>query len=146
MDRNPCLKSSSKRCAKRYRPAMYILFLICVTGCGSTNGLVSVTGKVTYQGKSLDHGSITFVSRTSRQATGEIERGEIVGVTTIAADDGIAAGEYLVAITSRDRSEQYKNSMTAPSVIPLRYADILTSDLKATVQPNHNNVLQFDLE
>lgn len=147
MDRNSCLNSFSKSFANRYLRVMHILFLTCVTtGCGSTNSLVSVTGKVTYQGKPLDHGSITFVSRTSRQATGEIERGEIVGVTTTAVNDGIAAGDYLVAITSHDRSEKYKNSMTAPSVIPLRYADIVTSGLKATIQPNHDNVLQFDLE
>ncbi|MEX2168001.1 MAG: hypothetical protein WD851_01710 [Pirellulales bacterium] len=135
------------RRAKRWRSLAQILLLTCVVaGCGSRNGLYSVSGQVTYQGKPLEHGSIVFISPKSRQVTADIELGEILNVTTIAANDGIAAGEYMVAITSRDRSEKYKDSMAPPSIIPIRYADVATSDLKATIQPNNDNALRFDLE
>ena len=135
------------RRAMRWRSLVQILLLTCVVaGCGPSNGLYSVTGQVTYQGKPLEHGSIVFISPKSRQVTADIQRGEILNVTTIAANDGIAPGEYMVAVTSRDRSEKYKDSMSPPSVIPIRYADVAASDLKATIEPNNNNVLRFDLE
>jgi hypothetical protein len=123
-----------------------ILWLSCVVvGCNSNKNLVAVTGHVSYQGKPLEQGSIVFISPHSRQVTGEIKSGNIVSVTTLHENDGIAAGEYSVAITSRDQSEKYKNSMAPPSLIPVRYADVSTSGLKATIQPNDNNALQFDL-
>jgi hypothetical protein len=123
-----------------------VLWLSCiVAGCDSNKNLVTVTGHVTYQGKPLEQGSIVFISPHSRQVTGEITSGNIVSVTTLHENDGIAAGEYSVAITSRDQSEKYKNSMAPPSLIPVRYADVSTSGLKANIQPNDNNVLQFDL-
>jgi hypothetical protein len=122
-----------------------LLLSSVIAGCGSNNGLFSVTGYVTYQGKPLEHGSIVFVSPHSRQVTGEIEFGEILNVTTIQRGDGIAAGEYLTAITSLDRSEKYKNSMNPPSNIPVRYADVFSSNLKATILPGNTNALRFDL-
>jgi hypothetical protein len=123
-----------------------VLWLSCiVAGCDSNKNLVTVTGNVTYQGKPLEQGSIVFISPHSRQVTGEIKSGNILSVTTLHDNDGIAAGEYSVAITSRDQSEKYNNSMAPPSLIPVRYADVSTSGLKANIQPNKNNVLQFDL-
>jgi hypothetical protein len=133
----------AKRCQRLLR---FCLLLCFVAGCGSGDDRVSITGQVTYKGQPLEHGSIVFVSPKSRQVTGEIERGEIVNVTTAEPNDGIAAGEYMVAITSRDRSEKYKDTMAPPSLIPMRYADPATSDLKATIQPNENSPLKFDLE
>jgi hypothetical protein len=124
-----------------------ILWLLCLAnGCNSHKGLVAVTGHVTYQGKPLEQGSIVFLSPHSRQVTGEIKNGEIVNVTTFHENDGIAAGEYEVAITSRDRSEKYKNNMAPPSLIPDRYADVSTSGLKAEIQSSGKNVLQFELK
>jgi hypothetical protein len=123
-----------------------MVFLLSLAGCGFSDGLYSVTGQVTYKGEPLEHGSIVFVSPKSRQITGDIERGEIVRVSTISEDDGIAEGEYMVGITARDRSEKYKNSMAPPSIIPIRYADASTSGLKATIQPNKKNVLRYELE
>jgi hypothetical protein len=123
-----------------------MVFLLSLAGCSASDGLYSVTGQVTYKGKPLEHGSIVFVSPKARQITGDIERGEIVRVSTIKEDDGIAAGEYMVGITSRDQSEKYKDSMTSPSIIPIRYADASTSGLKATIEPNNKNVLRYELE
>lgn len=132
----------TKRCGMLLR----ILWLSCiVAGCDSNKNLTTVAGHVTYQGKPLEQGSIVFISPHSRQVTGEIKGGEILNVTTFHDNDGVAAGEYLVAITSRDQSEKFKNSMAPPSLIPVRYADVSTSGLKANIQPNDNNVLQFDL-
>jgi hypothetical protein len=116
-----------------------------VVGCNSNKNLITVTGHVTYQGKPLEQGSIVFISPRSRQVTGEIKNGNIVNVSTLHENDGIAAGEYSVAITSRDRSEKYKNSMAPPSLIPVHYADVSTSGLKASIQPNDERALQFDL-
>jgi hypothetical protein len=123
-----------------------LLLSSVVAGCGSGSDLCSVTGQVTYQGKPLEQGSIVFVSPTSRQVTGEIASGEILKVTTTQTGDGIAAGEYLVAISSLDRSEKHRNSMSPPSLIPTRYSDATTSGLKATILPNEVSALRFDLK
>ena len=147
MERKWRLDWGNPRRVKRCRAFLPILSLSCViAGCGSGTGLFPVTGQVTYQGKPLEHGSIAFVSPKSRQVTGEIERGEIANVTTVHANDGIAAGEYMVAITSLDQSDKFKNSMAPPSIIPVRYSEVTTSNLKATILPNNDNVLRFDLD
>ena len=147
MERALCVDWIEDRRAKQLQRLWQFSLLLCfVAGCGASDDRFSVTGQVTYKGQSLEHGSIVFVSPKSRQVTGEIERGEIVNVTTVEPNDGIAAGEYMVGITSRDRSEKYKDSMAPPSLIPMRYADPSTSDLKATIQPDGNNALRFDLE
>lgn len=146
MERTRWLYTTDGFRTKRCGMLLCILWLSCIAiGCNSNKNLVTVTGHVTYQGKPLEQGSIVFISPQSRQATGEIKGGEILNVTTRHDNDGMAAGEYSVAITSRDRSEKYKNSMAPPSLLPVRYADVSTSGLKANIQPNDNNVLQFDL-
>ena len=131
---------------KRCGTLLSILWLACVVaGCNSNNNLCAVTGQVTYQGKPLEQGSIVFASPKSRLVTGEIEGGKILNVTTFHENDGIAAGEYTVGITSYDRSEKYKNTRTPPSLIPISYADASTSGLKANIRSNESNALQFDL-
>jgi hypothetical protein len=146
MKRTELFNWSRGRHGRRFQTLLPVVFLLSLAGCSASDGLYPVTGQVTYQGKPLEHGSIVFVSPKSRQITGDIERGEIVRVSTTNADDGIAAGEYMVGITSRDQSEKYKNSMAPPSIIPIRYADASTSGLKATIQPNTKNVLRYELE
>ena len=124
-----------------------LAFLVAVTvGCGSGDGLVPVSGEVTYQGKPLEYGTINFISPNSKLASGEIVDGKFLGVTTREEDDGLAPGEYQVTIDALDRSAKYRDTMVPPSLIPRRYADYTTSDLKATNEPDKKNELQFELD
>jgi hypothetical protein len=130
------------RCAARGA----VLAALLVAGGCSDGGLPQVTGTVTYQDKALEYGTIDFVSTHSRRASGQIAAGKILNVTTYEPNDGLAEGGYQVAIHARDRSEQHRDKMVPPSLIPERYSDIETSGLKATIEAGKDNDLRFDLD
>lgn len=122
---------------------LILLLVLCVSGCGEQSSLAPVTGSVTYQGKPLASGTLTFVKPGSRQAMGEIENGIITSVSTKGSNDGLAPGEYQVAINAFDLS---KNLSPPPSVIPKHYGDYSKSGLTATIELGTTNKLDFELE
>ncbi len=128
------------------RTTFLAMIAISTMGCGPGDGLVPVTGEVTYQGEPLESGRVTFISPHSRQANGDIENGKIVNITTKKTNDGLAPGEYQVTITALDRSEKYRDTMVPPSLIPRKYADYQSSGLNATIQPGEPNEVRFELE
>ena len=133
--------------ARRWHGFLIIALLaILCEGCGGSNSLIPVHGEVTYQGKPLEYGTINFVSPNSRLASGEIEEGKFVNVTTYQKNDGLAPGEYFVTISVLDRSEKYRNTMVPPSLIPRKYADFNTSGLTAIIERGKTNELRFELK
>lgn len=123
-----------------------LLLMLCVGCSESEHPLAPVSGNVLYKGEPLEQGTISFLSSETRQATGEIVDGKIVNVTTFSKNDGAPIGELKVAITAFDRSEEHRNSMVPPSLIPRHYANHTTSKLTATIVAGETNELQFDLE
>ncbi|MDC0934950.1 hypothetical protein OAS39_01595 [Pirellulales bacterium] len=130
----------------RYAARGALLAALLVAGGCSESSLPQVTGTVTYQNKPLEYGTIDFVSTHSRRASGQIAEGKILNVTTYEPNDGLAEGDYQVAVHARDRSEEHRDKMVPPSLIPERYSDIATSDLEATIVAGKDNVLSFDLD
>lgn len=123
-----------------------LLAALLVAGGCSDGGLPQVTGTVTYQDKPLEYGTIDFVSTHSRRASGQISEGKILSVTTYKPNDGLAEGHYQIAIHARDRSEEHRDKMVPPSLIPERYSDVGTSRLTATIEAGKENNLRFDLD
>ncbi len=79
--------------------------LAVITGCGPANPRREVSGKITFKGAPLDHGTITFnplgggkegVPRTKEGAN--ITNGEY----KILAETGLTPGKYQVIISSGD--------------------------------------------
>jgi hypothetical protein len=128
------------------RVGLVLLLATATVGCGLQDGLLPVTGEVTYHGKPLEYGTISFVSPHSRLASGEIKAGKIFGVTTKKQNDGLAPGFYQVTISATDRSEEYRVVLVPPNLIPDKYADYATSGLTATIERGKENVLSFALE
>jgi hypothetical protein len=130
-------------------------------GCGSDDGLgkrYPVSGTVTYNGKPLPKGSITFVpndTKTSRAANGNIVEGAYT-LTTQSPDDGALPGQYKVTVTAVE-VDLSKASATAKksgmminqadiakakrtSLLPSKYMVPETSGLTATVKEETNRI------
>jgi hypothetical protein len=79
---------------------------LVVLGCSDTSGLpsrVRVSGTVTYQGKPLERGTISFspVDAGGRGAGGSIVDGRY-SLTTLDQDDGALPGKYRVSILAKE--------------------------------------------
>jgi hypothetical protein len=116
--------------------------LAALSGCRPA-APVPVTGKVTYQGRPLEQGTITFTPEEGRVAFGKIKDGKIVEVTTHSLNDGATKGHHRVAI----RSISNPDDMYAKheSLIPENYGDPNTSGLTADLTSGTND-LSFDLK
>ena len=115
-----------------------------LAGCGPRRpALAAVTGTVTYQGKPLPEGTITFQPVQGRPAIGKIVKGQIVEVTAWDPDDGAPLGNIKVGIESLFPATSIYEK--PKSHIPTRYANPQTSGLTAEINPG-KNTLSFDLK
>jgi hypothetical protein len=151
--------------------------LLVVLGCSGDDGMgkrYKVTGKVTYQGQSVEKGTISFVPTVqgSQGAQGEIEKGSY-SLMTLSPGDGALPGEYKVTISARQFDEaaakaateeqakkkgvsggysmipqdiQAKFMKSAKSTTPAKYETVSDqNELKATVTTG-SNAIDFDLK
>jgi hypothetical protein len=159
---------------KKWRPlaiALSVSATVIVLGCGGDDsGLgrrYKVTGKVTYKGESVAHGTVNFLPvkpppPEGRAATGEIKDG-YYSLGTTGNNDGALPGDYMVAIVALDVDMASASSSkeagglvhqgdpafqkavkNAKHLIPTKYGVGETSGLKATV--DGSKTLDFDLK
>jgi hypothetical protein len=110
----------------------------------------SVTGRVTYQGKPVPKGTITFmaVDPNGRNATGEIGPDGSYTLQTEEARDGAQLGEYRVTIYAHDEPilDYTPPTPVKPKLlVPAQYEKPDTSGLTKTVVRG-SNVFDFDLK
>ena len=132
--------------------------LTCL-GCGpSRPATAPVSGKVTYQGKPVAEGRITFLPEHGRPAMGTLGVDGSYRLTTFKADDGAAPGKYKVTIDATHVSggaepksfqdeQRLMNSGNVPKVtrlVPEKFSRPETSTLTAEVKPGPNTI-NFDL-
>jgi hypothetical protein len=158
---------------KKWRPlaiALSVSATVVALGCsGDESGLgrrYKVTGKVTYKGAPLAHGTVNFLptkppAPEGRAATGEIKDGAY-SLTTAGNSDGALPGDYSVAIIAVDvdispvlaatkgkprmgSPEHQKILKDAKNLIPTKYGLGETSGLKATVETSAKTI-NFDLK
>jgi len=135
------------------------------TGCGGGDGLGArypVSGKVTYQGRPVEQGTIAFLpvdNAAGRPASGTIVDGEYT-LSTLGDRDGALPGNYRVTVESKaiDESKfvipmyggqptpesRRKASRTTKSLIPPRYGQSHSSGLSYEVKAGTNEA-SFDL-
>jgi hypothetical protein len=133
-------------------------WILLLTGCGPQGpdlgpfGLVS--GRVTYEGKPIALGMITFNSpQTGHVATADLEPD---GSYTMRLNDrdGLPLGHYNICVRppltvqhETDPSKVRRNNLYAPTIskdIPMKYRFENSSGLEATVQEDEN-LFDFNL-
>jgi hypothetical protein len=156
-----------KAALRRWHPlaiALSASVTVVVLGCGDESGLgkrYKVTGRVTYKGENVAHGTVNFTPTKpappeGRAATGELTDG-YYSLSTAGNNDGALPGEYKVAITAKDidfsaakpkdggaiirqgSKEQQAAIKAGKSLIPTKYSLSETSGLTATVKEESNN-------
>lgn len=133
--------------------AVVAFSILAGAGCGSGGPAMGrVSGTVTYQGKPLDAGTVTFIAIDDKNpnASGSIQRGGTYSLQTTEPGDGAVVGEYRVAITDVDPTAFNTALPGAPpelpkSALPKQYLDASTSGLTAKVEGG-SNTKDFDLK
>ncbi len=135
--------------------------LLTTLGCGSGPDMRSVTGRVTYEGKPISEGTVTFYpAGGGRPAIGHLGSDGAFTLTTFQKDDGALLGEYKVTIEAKQVSNVPPEPKTlteeiaqAPAsreranvtwLVPEKYTDQTRSGLTAVVADGANQI-DFDL-
>jgi hypothetical protein len=146
------LKRSEHRRAPRRRGA--VLWVIAAAlvplACGQSGPeMARVSGTVTYKGKPVPKGTITFVAQSEggRNATGELGPNGSYTLQTSQPGDGALLGEYKVTVYAHDEPvlDYIPTKPVKPQPLaPEKYEKPGTTDLKATVKSGSNKI-DFDL-
>lgn len=126
-------------------------------GCGGDvpkdihKGLVKVTGKVTFDGKAVTKGTISFVPADGK---GEGSSSAIDGSGNYSLAQSLSApgampGEYKVFIVAKDgvaTMDKDGKPVEPKSLIPEKFGKIDTSGLTASVKAGQSNSIPFDLK
>jgi major membrane immunogen (membrane-anchored lipoprotein) len=166
------LMAASNRFPHRFLKMLAVPALLVMASCGGDDGLgkrYPVSGTVTYNGKPLEKGEISFVTEDLTKnfgATGIITDGSYT-LSTGGNDDGAQAGKYKVTIRAKEdyfakaqadfQKESGKNNPKFPShytakaeaaaksLIPAGYGDPRTTTLTAEVKAQSSNSINFKL-
>ncbi len=134
---------------------MALLTALALAGCGSTGeGMEAVSGTVTYKGKPVTTGMISFqpVDPKGRVATSAIGPDGSYTLQTENPSDGALPGQYTVVISAIQTDEGPPPDFINPkapkpkSLIPAKYGKPTDSGLTATVNEGESNVIPFDLK
>ena len=114
-----------------------------LAGCGADAGnMVSVTGRVTWEGAPATTGNVTFTLASAdtngpaRLATGQIQPDGTFVMSTLKQNDGVLPGTYRVAINSDPppRIEVIEGQKLPKGPVPASYADPATSGLEVAIE------------
>ena len=148
------MNNSALGVAFRRTSFVFAMLCLCITGCGggpakdADPSLVPASGTVSMAGKPLAFGTIRLVMEGSPgvTASGEIKEGHFTLMTTVSAP-GARPGNYKVSITARDGVDTMDANgkpVPAKSLIPERYENVDSSNLKATIEKGGKDLV-FDL-
>jgi hypothetical protein len=125
-----------------------------ISGCGNSNpAQFQVKGKITLDAKPITKGTVEFIPDGSKATKGPIAFGVInpdgtYELKTFKDKDGAKAGFYKVGIQSFETVIFDPNSPTPAQpkpLIPIKFADAMTSGLFAEVKAGQTEPINFDL-
>jgi hypothetical protein len=118
--------------------------VLALAGCGSDQLKTAIVrGTVTYNGKPVPNGTISFIPTSGPSATGEIQPDGSYTLTTYRKGDGAVLGRHTVVIVAMQdmsgRLPEQRNPLPPP-IVPVQYTSLATSDLRAEVKDEENTV------
>jgi hypothetical protein len=160
-DRDSCLSFAVLRQTMMSAPRQLVIASLCLVvlaGCGGPKGgpaTVEVTGTVTLNETPVEGASVLFSPeigsddhRLASQATTDAQ-GRFKLTTHVGGGkfkSGIVPGKYVVTITKLDTTAA-KNTFSPPkNLLPPKYADPKSSQLKAEVTTGQSNNFSFALK
>jgi len=145
--------TNCRRLPQRAKLVLAVGLGLLTVGCSSGKlPLASAGGKVTYQGKPLEFGTILFQpTGGGLTARGEIQPDGTFVLGTYSDGDGAVIGKHKISITCNDT--QRPGYTLAPgaeatvgkSLIPEKYTEAETSGLQAEVTADGDNQFTFEL-
>lgn len=129
--------------------------LLMFSGCFGQKGLETArtTGVVTYNGKPLPYGRVSFRPQAGSPATGEIQSDGSFSMSTYGNGDGAIVGTHQISITATEADAGKGNEadpnteMTvSKSMIPKKYTSFSTSELTAEVVASGENHFTLELK
>ncbi len=122
--------------------------LLGLVGCGSGSGYEfgAIQGKVTLDGKPLGNVEVTFKPAEGPRASGEADATGNFTLMSSTGDSGALVGEHKVMVrpnmiggagSSSDDGTEGTAEVTA---VPLKFQDIITTDLTTTVNSGDNSI------
>jgi hypothetical protein len=142
------------------RGSLFFLVLALATvaamGCGkSRRPMAPVTGKVTYQGKPLQFGTVILQPESGQYATGAVQQDGTFTMTTRGEGDGAAVGRNMVRIVCLEAQNPAKpvlangksrgEGVLGRSLIPEKYQSCETSGISIDVRPGNNDPVVLEL-
>ncbi|TWT39735.1 hypothetical protein [Blastopirellula retiformator] len=124
---------------------LVLLPLLILVGCGESDGVkrLTVTGTVTFQGKPLTDGGISFEDPTTGYAAASQFQDGAFQVQLPVGEYKVMIEPTMVEVPSRDGNSPPSQR---PSVdLPRKYFSAATTDLKAKVADDSTN-FAFDLK
>lgn len=121
---------------------------LTLPGCAGGIKTYPVSGKVTFNGKEVPNGTISFIPKSGETATGEIRPDGSYRLTTRRSGDGAVPGTYTVVIVAmQDMGNRMPEDRTPlpPPIVPNKYTSAATTDLTAEVK-EQDNTINFDLK
>lgn len=122
------------------RLAALALGTLALAGCGSSTS-AEVSGLVTVDGKALETGTVTFTTQDgSVQAAGQI--GTDGRYTVAGGEQGLPPGEYVATVNAAVvvESESGEAEAAPKLLVPIKYSDASTSDLKFTLKAGSQTI------
>jgi hypothetical protein len=129
------------------------VFCLLACGCGeSLPQTIPVHGRVTWQGKPLATGTVTFEpvekgeAKPLRPPLGSIGPDGTYQLSTFRTHDGAMPGEYVVLIHSSTPPPMESTAPPAKSLIPHKYGSAATSGLSATVPADADGPIELNFD
>jgi len=134
-----CVNAYPLRAGKLWCGTLVFLSTAVLAGCGDRSQVAPVTGRVTLDGRPLEHAEVTFQPDGSQRPS--IGRTDADGRYELAykrGEPGARVGEHTVRIYVSPEL------VAKPPDIPARYDT--QSELRAVVEAGEQNVFNFDLQ
>ena len=127
-----------------------MLAIVCcltASGCGSSQELAPVRGKVTYNGKPLSTGVVMFQPPSGPPARGRIQSDGTFELEMLGEGTGAPLGTNRVRVSSREPlADTSTETGLGRLLIPKRYADFATSGLTVEVAAGRTEPYLIELQ